>query len=204
MKTFITGETEKFFSRFDLKRFSKGTRLINPEQKLSQVYFLKKGFAREYAISPQGNELTLHIFAPGSFFPMTWTIANIDNRYFYEAVTPLEIYSAPPSKVLEFLKNRPEILFDLTRRILIGLDKLLLRTEYLAFNRAEARICSMLLYLSRHFDELPFTHSEIASFAAVSRETASRTLEKLQKRAIIWYKSRRIVIKNKEELKKLL
>jgi CRP/FNR family transcriptional regulator len=80
-----------------------------------------------------------------------------------------------------------------------------MRIEYLGYGRAEEKIISTLLFLARHFGEQKnnevqiqylFTHKDIASFAGVSRETASRELEKLLKRKLIAYKKHLITIKD--------
>lgn len=205
----IKEKIEKFFSQFPLNRFEKGEIFIKPEDPLLGALYLKKGHTREYVISPLGTELTLHIFAPKSFFPMTWIISGIENRYYYEALTTVEIHKAPRGKVIQFLKDEPEILYDLTRRLLLGLDKLLLRTEFMAFNKANQRVASTLLYLSRHFGlhkedrakiGLKFTHRDIAAFAGVTRETASRILKKLEKKKIISYKNRFLTLISLEKL----
>lgn len=202
---------ESFFLNFPQLKLQKGD-AIKIDKDSSEVYYLKKGYVREYTFSPQGVELTLHVFAPGSFFPMTEVLAGIKNRYYYEALTFVELYETPKEKVLNFFRREPDVVLDLTRRLLLGVDKLLMRIEYLVFGRAETKVASALLFLGRHFgtrksDEVevkqPFTHRDIAAFAGISRETASRELEKLRKRKLIRYHNRRIILKDYLILKKL-
>ncbi|MBI4226610.1 Crp/Fnr family transcriptional regulator [Candidatus Roizmanbacteria bacterium] len=204
MEEKIKKKIETFFLQFPRVKMQKGD-AIKVDKTSSEAFYLKKGHVREYTFSPQGVELTLHVFAPGSFFPMTEVLAGIKNRYYYEALTSVELYETPKEKVIKLLRQEPEIMADLSRRLLLGLDKLLMRIEYLTFGRAETKVVATLLFISRHFgvkkgDEVelnqPFTHRDIAAFAGISRETASRELEKLQRRKLLRYSNRRIVLKD--------
>lgn len=202
---------ESFFSDFPLGFRKKGEMLIGIDDEPDSVFYLSKGYVREYAFSDQGVELTLHIFVPGSFFPMTLVLTNIKNRYYYEALTPIEVYAVPKDAMLKFLKKEPAVVLDLTRRVFLGMDKLLMRIEYLILGSAKKRVISTLLFLARHFGvgknkdirlRYLFTHRDIASFAGISRETASRELKKLLKKNLIAYEKRLITIKNADLLKK--
>ncbi len=209
----IQKKVVSFFSQFQLKKYKKGEIILYPDTSVAGAYFIKKGHIREYGISLEGIEMSIHIFAPFSYFPMTWIISDIPNRYYYETITDVEVYCAPKEKVQAFLKQEPEVLLDLTRRLLLGLDKLTSRMEHLAFGKAYVRVISMLLFLTRHFGELKnnevllrskFTHRDIGSLAGVSRETASREWEKLEKKGMVGFRNQYIYIKNLDLLTKEL
>lgn len=211
MKSQKDNKIRSFFSKYTAGTFNKGDIIVKADDSLNKVFYLEKGFVRDYTTSKDGEELTLHIFVAGSFFPMMSAISGIKNRYYYEALSKVKVYSAPKEKVLEYLKKEPEIVFDLTDRLLQGMDKLLTRIEYLVFSRAESRVISSLLFLARHFGKKEgkkisikyrFTHRDIASIAGVTRETTSRTLEKLQKNKIIEFKNPHLTINNLEVLRK--
>lgn len=203
-----------FFSQFPAQRYSKGEVILQPESTPVGAYFLKSGHVREYGMSVQGTEVTIHIFNPGAFFPMTWVIGNLPNRYYYETQTECTIHVAPKEATVEFLKAHPEILYSLTGRLLQGLDRLTERLEYLTYGSAQTRISAILVYLSRHFGEKKadnkihlkerFTHQEIAALTGLTRETASRELEKLQKQQLIRIVDRQIEITSLTQLKALI
>lgn len=202
-----------FFSQFPSKKYPKGTIIINPEQNPLGAYYIKNGHVRQYSVSKEGVELTIHIFAPQSYFPMTWVISNIDNRYYYESTTDVECYIAPKNEVLDFLKNNPIIFFELTRRLLNGLDKLSGRIESLIYDQADKKLISTLLFLARHFSTQEktytkftekFTHKDIAAFAGISRETTSRAWERLEKKGLITYDKQIILIPDVSLLEKFL
>ncbi len=185
-----------FFKLYNQIHYEKNEIIIHPEDRLRNAIYIESGYVREYTVSPDGVELTLHIYGPKSFFPMTTIIGGVPVRYYYEALTSIEGYTAPKDDLYSFLEREPQALMDLTTRLLQGLDKLSMRVEFLVFSKAHTKLISMLLYLSRHFGHQtgnsvqinqPFTHRDIASLAGITRETVSREWEKLQKRNLITY-----------------
>ncbi|MBI4009356.1 Crp/Fnr family transcriptional regulator [Candidatus Roizmanbacteria bacterium] len=209
----IKAKIQAFFTKFPLKRYKKEEVLIDPNEELKGAFYLAKGFVREYTISPQGDELTLHVFAPGSYFPMTWVINGIKNRYYYEALMTCETHIASKEKVLGFFEKEPSVIFELSKRLLQGIDKFLVRIEYFASGTAKIRVISAVLFLARHFGvekknaiklQYPFTHREIASFAGVSRETASREIERIRSQKLVEIRDHKLEIKNIDILKKQL
>ncbi len=210
MQNSIKVNVESFFSQFPSYNYKRGEIVIHPNDSPLGAYYLKKGYVKEYSISTHGIETTLHIFAPASYFPMMWVIAGIPNRYYHEALTDVKVYKAPKDKVVTFLKENPDALLDLTKRIFMGLDKLTSRIESVSYSKASEKVVSTILYLARHFGEEKdkkiyikhkFTHRDIASLAGITRETTSREWEKLEKRGRIRYKDQFIVILNMEKLK---
>lgn len=213
MKTDVQKKVEQFFRQFPLQNVSKGEIMLHPEDNPSVAYYLQSGHIREYGVSTQGVEVTIHIYNPYSFFPMTWILSDIPNRYYFEALTDVQVHTAPKDKVIAFLKKNPDVLLDLSQRIFKAVDKLTSRIENLAFGKAYTRVISTLIYLARHFGDSSdntvtlnqkFTHREIASLAGISRETASREWEKLQKQELITYNDQFIVINNLQDLETLV
>lgn len=202
-------KVQAFFQKFPRTDYKTGEFIYRSEQTLSTVYFLKKGHAKQLLLTEEGKELTLHIFNPGSFFPLIWAILDLPNKFTCQTLTYCEIYKAPKDDFLKFIKAEPEVLYDLTYRLLSAITGLSLRIENLTFGDAHRKTASTLLYLARHFAErkqnqavfkVRFTHSEISDLAGMARETASKELEKMQKKKLILTQDRFITI---PDLKKL-
>lgn len=211
MDNSVFKKIEDFFSSYKLVCYNKGEVIMRPDDSPQGVYFLKKGYVKFYSISQEGGELTLNIFKPGSYFPMLWALGDIPNMYIFEAMTDIETLRAPKKELLEFLKTEPESLFELTKRIFIGLSGFMIRVEYLLFGDAYNKVASVLLMSARRFSEkkngeiiiqLPLTHQEIANLASLTRETTSIQMKKLERNKLIYYVGRKIAIKNLEKLKK--
>lgn len=213
MENVLPNKIELFFSQFPRQALRKGQTVIAPGEEPAGAFYIRRGYVREYNISVEGIEITIHIFVPSTFFPMTSIIGDIKNRYYFEALSDAELYCAPKDAVNAFLKDNPDMLYNLTKRLLIGLDKLTLRIEQLAYAKASTRMISALLFLAGHFGKTEgsnviitekFTHREIAAFACVTRETASREWKKLQDTGLISADNQFIIIHNIHNLQKKL
>jgi len=185
---------------------------INKTQEFEIFYeqFSTKGYVRQYTISKSGNELSLHILKPISYFPMVWAINGTPNVYFFEALTPVEVGRAPKEQVVNFIKDKPSLLFELMSELLEDYAETLTRVEHLVFSDAYRRVISILLYIAKHFGEQQknnstivhhrFTQQDIATLVGVVRETAGIELAKLEKKGLIKYIDRSILFENIDKL----
>jgi len=194
---------EVFFGKYTRLKYNKGTIILRAGDTPLGVFYLKKGYVRQYIVDESGTTLMLHIFKPNSFFPITWVVNDETNRYYLEAVTPVEILRAPKEAVKKFLHDHPAVVYDLARRLLLGISGLRRRMEYLVMDGAYKKTMLLLLYLAENLGEkdgtgvilpIPVTHREIAAWIGTTRETASLQVVILKKRGFIQYRRRRLVI----------
>ncbi len=201
---------ESFFAQYTLQKFAADQTFIEAGQEPAGIYYLKEGRVRQYTIAAgTGAIFTLHVYHPGSFFPLTWAMAGKPNRHYFDTLAPSVLCRAPQQAVVEFLKQEPEILYHLTTRLLAGLDGMLLRVETLALTDVYSRVISELVYLMKHYGEDKaekgikigrFTHQEIAEFVGSARETVSIAMKKLEDANIIRHEGHTIYIPNPERL----
>jgi CRP-like cAMP-binding protein len=191
-----TEEFEKFYKQFKSRDYKKGEMLIRADDDPQGIFCLTKGYVRQYTISKTGTELTLHILKPLSYFPMVWAINGTPNVYYFEALTPVEVGRAPRDDVVNFIQDKPTIIFALMSELLEDYAETLKRVEHLVFSDAYRRVISILLYIAKHFGEknhagiiVPhrFTQQDIATLVGVSRETASNEMVKLEKKGLVKY-----------------
>lgn len=204
-------KVESFFTQYKFIKYKKDEILFRAEDTPPGAYYLKSGFVKQYIVSPEGSELILHIYGPGSFFPMMWVIGELPNEYFYTAMTVCTTFRAPADKTRQFLMENPDVVFDLTKRLYLGIEGLLQRIEDLSLGTAYTQVISVLLYLAQHFGKrrgksivIPykFTHQDISAIMWTVRETATRELDKLLKEKIILYDKHSIVIPDINRLQK--
>jgi len=209
MNTSKTKEFEEFYKKFTIRNYKKGEMLIRADDDPQGIFYLKKGYVRQYTISKTGFELTLHILKPISYFPMVWAVNGTPNVYYFEALTPVEVGRAPRDEVVNFIKDKPTIIFELLSELIEDYAESLRRIENLVFSDAYRRVISVLIYISKHFGEKSgngiifthrFTQQDIATLVGVARETASNEMVKLEKRGLIKYKNHLILL---EDIKKL-
>lgn len=200
-----------FFAKFKPLRYRKGEIILRAGEAPPGVLYLKRGFVRLYSISKQGEELTLIIFKPGDFFPIMWAINNMPNNYFLESMTFSEICRVPKAIFLAFIRDNPDVLYEMTSRIMIRFAGLLSRMEYLVFGNAYAKVASILSICAERFGrredegilvEVPLTHSDIATLVGVTRETASVQIKKIERKGLIARRGRLLFVKNLRGLRK--
>lgn len=140
---------------------------------------------------------------------MVWAINGTPNVYYFEALTPVEVGRAPRDQVVEFIKDKPTIIFELMSELLEDYAESLTRVEHLVFSDAYRRVISVLLYIAKHFGEKHkkgiivnhrFTQQDIATLVGVARETASNEMVKLEKKGLIKHIRHSIVFENVQKL----
>ncbi len=194
--------------------FSTKSIIIDPIQDVTDVYYLEHGFVRMYLLSEDGEELSLHIFRPGTYFPLMLVLTDSPNKYYFEAVTPVVVRKVPKPKIISLLKDNPDVLYDLATRLSGGIIGYLVKVESLLLHDAYKRVVSLLCYLGESFSEhftqgdvrinLSVTHYLLSTWVGLTRETVSRQIEKLEKKGLIINKDNIITIKNLDFLKKEL
>lgn len=204
----------EFFSQFKLLTYQKGELIMRPEDEPQGVFFLKTGFVRLYALTAAGQEITFNIFKPGSYFSLMWAVGSEENRYFFEAMTKIEVRRASKEAFLSFIKKEPVSLWALTERTFRGLAGLLLVMEHLLFGPAKTKVAMIILMAAKRFGEkqshdeilihLPLTHQLIASLAGLTRETTSLQMKNLEKQGKIGKRGRFLIVKKSKELEKEL
>jgi len=200
---------EQFFKTARLLHYKKRDIIQQAHDTTSSVFYIKSGYLRVYRISEQGEELTVTILKPGDFFPLTYGISMTSNPYYLEAITSLELWKAQQELFLAFVKSNPDVLYDLTSRILIKFDGALSRIEYLIFSNAYIKVATTLLICAKKFGEpidesvvvqVPLTHHDIATLVGITRETTSLEIKKLEKKGYLGKKGKLFVIKNIKQL----
>ncbi len=206
----IKQKLDLFFGQFKPLYYSRGEVILRADDVPSGVYFLRRGYVRDYTLSDNGEELTLVIFKPGDIFPLPWAINNEPMIRYLEAMTPIEVWRAPRGLFLEFLRKEPDVFLGLTSRILTRLSGLMERMKYLVFGNAYAKVISILLISAERFGEkkkegieiqVPLTHKDIAFLVGINRETTSRQLERLVAKGLISHHGKLLVMGNIEKLK---
>lgn len=203
---------ESFFNKGKLFAYKKRETILRADTPPLGVFYLKKGYVRDYSISKDGEELTLIIFKPGDFFPIQWVFNDKPNAHHLEAMTPVEVWRIPREDFLRFLRANPAVLFESMQKIVARLGGLLDRMEHLVFGNAYQKVASILVVLAERFGRtlpargkkqqrpvsipIPLTHRDIALLIGLTRETVSVEMKRLEDKAFIAYKKRFIHIHN--------
>lgn len=209
MNDIKTKEFETFYNQFAIRQYKKGEVLIRADDDPQGIIELSKGYVRQYVISEKGYEFTHQILQPISYLPMEWAINGTPNVHYYEALTDTEVKRAPREQVIDFIKDRPSLLFTLVSELLEVNAETLSRVENIVFSDAYKRVISILLYLGNHFGEKHgdsitinhrFTQQDIATLVGIARETTSNQFLKLETHGLIQRTNHLIIIENVKKL----
>lgn len=209
----IYDKTNEFFKDYPLVRLRKGQALLAAEQQTPDIFWMRRGMIRMYQIDDNGNETTMHLFKSPSFFPMMFYLSHRKGDYYFQAVDEVIARKAPAEEVVAFLRQNPDVLFDLTSRFADAITGLLLRIGQLSSQNTFERVCSLFLYLAQKFGkqeaegiviDLKLSHDDIGAWVGAARETVSHQIERLTKDGIITSKSRQFIVLDIEHLQKAI
>lgn len=208
MNETVSKRVEDFFTQFKHQLYKKGEILIRADDDPPGIFYLKEGVVKMYMISRKGDEVVLNIFKPNSFFPMSWAINDTQNIYFFEAITEVHTYRVSKEEAVEFIKNNPDVMYDLLKRMYIGTERLLTRMAYTMRGNAYSQLLIELIIHVKRFGtaeknnsySVTTTETELGTHTGITRETVSREMKILKKKRLVTFEKNRLVIK---DLKKL-
>lgn len=201
-----------FFAQYKLQTYKKREVVVRADDEPGGVYYLVKGYLKEYALSQDGGEFTTVFFRPDDCFPLPWAIHNFPHLRTIEALTPVELYKAPKDAFLAFIKEHPDVVFALLSRMSSRLSGVLQRMEYIVLGNAQTKVASMLYLLADRFGvqekegmaiQVPLTHREVALLIGLARETVSIEMEKLSKEGILQQSGGKVTVINMTKLKEV-
>lgn len=204
-------EIKKFFSQFPTKKFSKGQIILKPGDKFENVYFMKSGFARAYTVTPKG-ESTINLFKPLFIMSAIHFVSQHRNDYYFQTITPAEIYIAPISEFKKFLEENKGFSFIIMDYFFNSLLNYFVNQGNIVNGNAQNKIASVLLQLTHDYGDIknsklvvnfPATHRIIANLVGLTRETTSVQMSKLQKMGVVSTKRTQFTVNDLEKLKKL-
>ena len=208
----IKAKVAKFFTQYPLHVFDKQEMVISAETDLPGVFYLIEGRISQYDITPSGNEVVVNVFKPGAFFPMSAAINRAPNPYFFEASTKAIAHVAPAADAVQFLRDNPDVTFDLLSRVYRGVDGVLRRMAHLMGGDARSRLLFELLNAGQRFGEpqknrevfIPLNEGDLARQSGLARETVNRQLQALKSEGLLEVTYQGVVIKDLRQLAQLL
>ncbi|MCX6726523.1 MAG: Crp/Fnr family transcriptional regulator [Candidatus Shapirobacteria bacterium] len=200
MEQIIRKKLEGFFCDYPLKSFKKGEIILRPGEEPTGVGFIKSGYIRLYTVTESGQEITMEFFKPLLFLTTILALTSRENKFYFEAITPVEIYEAPNKEFLEYLEKNTDVAQELNKNIMTAFLDLMDNTANLLAGNAYSRVAMMVYSLTNRAEGFGITHKLIASLTGLTRETVTLQMIKLEKQGLIVNKSKSIQVINKEKL----
>ncbi len=190
---------QAFLERHPTRSFKKGEIMIFQGEAPRNAYVVKEGIVKAYNLSVEGDEKPVAFYATQYAFPATWIYGKMASAiYYYEAFTPtVEVYLVDRAEFVDFIKKRPELLYQELERLLADQLGGSLRLNALQHSRASDKLVYTLHYLAlNHGKEtdgriieitLDLKHQDFANLTGLTRETAATELHKLKGKGVISY-----------------
>ncbi len=199
----VREKIKNYFSQYPETRFRANHILLKPNQEIKEIFYLKSGYVRMYSCTLRAEEISITLFEPGSFFPLTDLICGARSNNYFEVYTDANINTAPAEDVMEFINSDIQVCREISNRFANALSRICLKTSNNLYRDAYYRIISILIYFANKYSEVygsklktkvPFSNSQIASWTGLQRETVSRKMEFLNKKRMIEYEDHFIII----------
>ncbi len=188
-----------FLERHHTRTFKKGEIIVFQGEAPRSAYAVKEGTVKAYNLSVDGDEKPVAFYSADSIFPSAWVYGKMANSiYYYEAFTPtVEVYALDRTEFVEFIKKRPELLYQELERALSDQLGGSMRLNALQHSRASDKLVYTLHYLALSHGKpagnnkieitLDLKHQDFANLTGLTRETAATELNKLKHDGIIDY-----------------
>jgi len=171
------------------RQFSKNQIILHEEETANFFYFIYSGEVKIIQISLEGKEKILAIHRRGEYFG---EMSILDGKTLPATVVAMEdtrIGLISRDNFTKYLLSNERVLKELIAILCNRLRESWLMIKVLSFADAEQRVRVVLKNMGDHFGitdqrgiliDMRLTHSDIANLASISRETVTRTLNRLE------------------------
>lgn len=183
-----------------VKEFEEGELLFLEGEESTTFYIILSGEVQIIKDSREGKEKILKIMEPGDFFGEMGIVEGKPRSATARASCKSKLLVYEKDDFLHFIKDNPEIAFniiiELSHRLRLANNDI----ENLAFFDVQTRLLRILTRLGRKkgegfIFERKITHHELAKMAGTSRETVTRILNKMEKEGLVKITDNKIYIK---------
>jgi len=153
----------------------------------SCIYLVTRGRVRAFALSADGRETTLEVLPAGRIFGDSSFLSGIRRCVTIRTVTAAEIVVCPTDRLVQLCRGSEEVMVLLFQHMAETCNYLTHQVTRLVHYDSRQRVADFLLLesASRGWDELPYTHEEIARSVSLNRVTVSRILSELKEQGAV-------------------
>lgn len=179
------------------------------------MFVLLSGLAVVYKLSGDGRMLILHVCRPGDTFAEDPLFEDPEARYSAHArvTRDSEVMFLPRDKFLPYLKQHPEVAWELLRGFAVRLRELSQQLEGVTLREVTARLARYLVSEVEKaglLDDpkpvltLPLAKGSLASYLGTVHETLSRSFARLIRERVVAVDGPRVTVLDPERLRRLV
>ncbi len=192
-----------------LNSYPKDAVVISKGAKCDGLMFLIEGSLQVVDYSEDGREIGLNFFQPGQFFGELALIDGLPRSASVIALEPSQVAILPKEHALPLITQNPPVAEAMLKHLARVIRDLTEMRALLSMPSSKHRLLALLVRMNKTASpqqrvviDLP-SHRQIAIMINTSRETVSRVLAELERRAILEKRRHRLVIRRMDELERL-
>ena len=188
------------------KKAERGEMFLLEGESDEAIYFVVSGAVKVLKTSPEGKEQILNIARPGDSFNEVAAFDGGPNSAAAQAMGPVVLYGIRKGNLETILRDYPQVALNVIRVLASRVRYLVSLVEDLSFRHVIGRIAKILLeYVGYGMGTgQRLTQQDMAAMAGTVREVVGRSLKVLEEEGAIKLDHHRIVITDKEALKKII
>jgi CRP-like cAMP-binding protein len=211
--TLSPSDSDSIFSHFRKGSeglFIKGDILVQGDEEPSGVFFIKSGYIKAYSISQLGQKNLLLIHGSNEIMPLPWALDGPQKiGIFYEAMSGVKVLRVSKDSLRQAMGTNSWLTEQILRQLVNTFTVYAQRIQSLGYRLPRERVIACVLDLGTRFGQAkssgiiinaPITHQDIADSINVTRETASRALERLSKDGLLSQEDHLFVINDEKKL----
>jgi len=183
----------------------RGKFILLESEPADALYFVVSGVVKVFKTSADGREQILQIVRPGESFNDAPVFDGGPNPASAQAMGPVVLYGIKNSDMGAILRTHSQVALNVIHVLSQKLRHLVSLVEDLSFKHVTARLAKILLEYAGDGAgpaKPRLTQQEMAAMAGTAREMIGRSLKELEDEKIIRLEHHRIVVTDKEALKK--
>jgi len=183
----------------------RGEFIVLESEPAEALYFVVSGVVKVFKTSADGREQILQIVRPGESFNDAPIFDGGANPASAQAMGPVVLYGIKNSDMSAILRTHPQVALNVIHVLSQKMRRLVSLVEDLSFKHVTARLAKILLeYAADGVGPAKprLTQQEMAAMAGTAREMIGRSLKELEDEGVIRLEHHRIVVTDKEALKK--
>ncbi|MEX1137765.1 MAG: Crp/Fnr family transcriptional regulator [Bacteroidota bacterium] len=187
--------------------------LYFPDQPTQTIFFLKEGHVKISRLTEDGKEMILDVLGPGEIFgELSFSGSGESSGELAQALDDTVICTMKKEDFESLLRTKPELNFELTKRIGLRLRRFEERVSEMVFKDVRKRIAAFLVRYAEDFGKIKggiitirmhLSHQEIALLVGAARQTVTSTLNEFRSKGLIDFSRQGFTIKQLSELQKL-
>jgi len=189
---------------------SPGQLLLSPDDPVERIHIVKKGRVRVYRLTPDGKQLTLDIYEPGTILgDMRMLGQDRLPEAYAEAIDAGVICTIGQDELGRLIELHPTIGLNVIRHLATRLHGAERELEAMAYQRVGQRLARKLIDLGQRFGvksvrgtiiDARLTQQELADMIGTTRETLAHTIGDFRRRGLLSTRQQRVVIRDAERL----